>query len=371
MIIAPIFPPVTGGAATYYGLLTRGLLASGVVTDITVITENCSERNSDVATTRSIEVIPLFPFRAGGKKSKFLQYLLYGIQNLLYVFIPYLVRKHKPDVVIVHSSFHNFFNLVIAPVVNRVSKKVPVIADVRDHQLPVRLLRQLEPYHALIACSLNVRDHIQQAGTLAGRITHIPVIQEIMETPRVSANRTLDKYELTQESYLLYAGLIKTGKGIELLMQAYEELCSRGCELKLVIVGEYKDSSLLKRVISVPGVQWLGPVAREELLDLMSCCSMALNLSGSEGMPRTSLEALALGVRVLLPKGIPEFEEHCKDYVVCSSQPALVASQIERLLLNPPMHNYPIEDHAPDFVLCKYEELFKKLLSEFKNGAAH
>ena len=371
MIVTPLFPPVTGGAATYYGLLSDGLLANGVVKHITVITENCSERKSDEAAARDIEVIPLFPFRAGGKKSKFLQYSLYGVQNLLYIFIPYLVRKHKPDVVIFHSSFHNFFNLIIARVINRISKKVPVIADVRDHQLPARLLKQLEPYHALIACSLNVRNHIQQAGSLAGRITHIPVIQETMETPRMSADGTLDKYELTDESYLLYAGLIKDGKGIELLIQTYEELCSRGCALKLVIVGEYKDSSLLKRVLSVPGVQWLGPVVREELLDLMSCSSMALNLSGSEGMPRTSLEALALGVRVLLPKGIPEFEEYCKDYVVCSSQPVLVASQIERLLLNPPMHNYPIEEHAPDFVLRRYEELFKKLLSEFKDEAIH
>ena len=103
----------------------------------------------------------------------------------------------------------------------------------------------------------------------------------------------------------------------------------------------------------------------------MSCSSMAVNLSTSEGMPRTSLEALALGIRVLLPKGIPEFEEHCKDYVVCSSQPDLVASQIEKLLLIPSMHNYPIEKHAPDFVLSKYEALFKKLLSEFESGSIH
>ncbi len=336
MIVTPIFPPVTGGAATYYGLLSRGLLANGVVKHITVITEKCSERSSNVTAAQDMEIIPLFPYRAGGKKNKFLQYSLYGIQNILYVFIPYLVCKHKPDIVIFHSSFHNFFNLIIAPVVNKISKKVPVIADIRDHQLPVQQLKQLEPYHALIACSLNVRNHIQQAGSLTSRINHIPVIQESMTVPRTFANRSLEKYELTQESYLLYAGLIKADKGIELLMQTYKTLRSRGCALKLIFIGEYKDSRLLKRVLSIPGVQWLGPVKREELLDLMSCCSMALNLSGSEGMPRTSLEALALGVRVLLPKGVPEFEEYCKDNVVCSSQPELVASQIEKLLLNPP-----------------------------------
>jgi glycosyltransferase involved in cell wall biosynthesis len=369
MIITPIYPPVAGGAATYYGLLSRGLLANGSVKHVTVITEYYGGRNCDEFAAENIEVVSLFPFRAGGKKNKIQQYLLYGMQNLLYMFIPYLVRKHKPDVVIVHSSFHNFFNLIIAPVVRRLSTKVPLIADVRDHQLPAQQLKQLEPYHALIACSLNICNHIQQSEILAGRISHIPVIQESIGVSRQSAIRTLDKYELAQDSYLLYAGLIKADKGIELLMQTYEVLCSRGCTLKLIIVGEYKDSRLLKRLLSIPGVRWLGPVVREELLDLMSCSSMSINLSSSEGMPRTSLEALALGVQVLLPKGIPEFDEHCKGSVVCSTAPELVASQIERLLLSQPEHNYPIEEHAPDYVLSKYEQLFDKLISEFRSGS--
>jgi glycosyltransferase involved in cell wall biosynthesis len=369
MIITPIFPPVAGGAATYYGLLTSGLLANGSVEHVTVITEYFRGRKRDEAAVQNIEIVSLFPYRAGGKKSKFQQYFLYGVQNLLYIFIPLLVRKHKPDVVIVHSSFHNFFNLVIAPVVRRIAKKVAVISDVRDHQLPVKQLKQLEVYHAIIACSLNVRDHIQQDGMFTGHIRHIPVIQEPMTVPRAGASRSLDKYELTNESYFLYAGLIKEGKGIELLMHTYEKLRSRGCKLELIITGENKDSRLLKRLLSITGVRWLGPVEREELLDLMSCSSMALNLSGSEGMPRTSLEALALGVPVLLPQGIPEFVEHCKDYVVCSSDPELVASQIEKLLLDLPVHDYPVKDHAPAEVLGKYEELFNNVVTRFNGGS--
>ena len=307
MIITPLFPPIMGGAATYYGLLTRGLLASDVIRHVTVVTENSSERNSNAILSPDIDVISLFPYRAGGHKNKVLQFFLYGIQNLLYVFIPYLVRKHKPDLVIIHSSFHNFFNLMV-PVVEKISKKVPIIADVRDHQLPTQQLKQLESYHALIVCSLNVYNHILQDSALMGRANHIPVIQELMNVPRTHANNTLDKYGLKRESYLLYAGLIKAGKGIDLLLKTYEELCSRGCTLKLIVIGGSKDNQLLKRTLSIPGVQWLGPVPRGELLDLMSCSSMAVNLSTSEGMPRTSLEALALGIRVLLPKGIPEFE---------------------------------------------------------------
>lgn len=368
MVITPLFPPVMGGASTYYGLLTRGLLAKGVVKHVTIITENSSERNNASALSPDIDVIPLFPYRAGGHKRKSLQFLLYGIQNLLYVFIPYLVRKHKPDLVIVHSSFHNFFNLM-APVIKLISNKVPVIADVRDHQLPVKRLGQLESYHALVVCSLNVYNHILQASTLTQRVNHIPVIQEVMNVPRNCASATLEKYGLKHGSYLLYAGLIKADKGIDLLLNTYESLCSRGSALQLVIVGGSKDNLLLKRILSVSGVQWLGPVPREELLDLLSSCSMAVNLSNSEGMPRTSLEALALGVRVLLPKGIPEFEKYCQDNVVCSSDPEFVAQQIEKLLFNTTACHYPIEEHFPDFVLSKYECLFKKLLYEYKNGS--
>lgn len=367
LIITPIFPPSTGGAATYYDQLIHGLLSGGIVKRITVVTERIPGLpNYEPCDVRGIEVIRLFPYRAGGRLNKLSQYARYGIQNLLYALIAYLVLKRRPDVVLIHSSFHNYFNL-LTPVVRHISKIVPVISDVRDHQLPTGRLYQLEYSHALIACSLNVLGHIRKRESLIGRTVHIPVLQEKLE-PRKHAIQTLEKYSLHQVPYLLYAGLIKPDKGIDLLLSAYELLSSRGWGEKLVLVGLAKDSMLLRRALSIPGVRYLGPISRDELLDLMSCSRLVINLSGSEGMPRTSLEAMALGVRVIAPSGIPEFERYCPDSVACSADPELVASQIENLLSKPMQNEYPIDQHATDAVLIQYERLFEKVCSEFKVG---
>ncbi len=307
-----------------------------------------------------IRVIRLFPHRAGGQMGKLSQYARYAIQNIQYWWLPRLVREANPDVVLVHSSFHNFYNL-LTPVVRYIATSIPVIADIRDYHMPARRLSQLGSYHALIACSLNVLAHIKKQNGLAGRTVHIPVVQEKIDPIRPQAGVTLDKYKLIRNSYLLFAGLIKPEKGIDLLLKTYDVLRARGCSEQLLLVGLIKDVALLKRALKTPGVRILGAVSREELLDLMSCARMNINLSASEGMPRTSLEALALGTQTLLPKGIPEFERYCPQSVACASDPELVATQIENILAKRLQSDYPIEQHDPSAVLIQYRALFDKI----------
>lgn len=367
LIITPIFPPIPGGAATYYELLSSGLISRGIVDKVTVVTEYCEGRDVEQYARNNIDLISLFPYRAGGSKNKIVQYFLYAVQNALYFLIPYLVYKKRPDIILIHSSFHNFINLTISPVVKYVSSKVPVISDVRDHQMPENMLKYLRPYQAVIACSLNVLNHVKRSKTLANRLIHIPIIQERINLAESGVMDTLQEFNLTKSRYLLYAGLIKSGKGIKLLIETYQELRQRGVAYDLVVVGQCKDHDLLTSLSSIPGVHYLGPVQREKLLHLVSCSAISLNLSGSEGMPRTSLEALAIGVKVLLPQGIPEFEDCCADAVMCSKDPLYIASQIETILSNESVYHYPVENHDPDSVLRQYEELFKRVVDDFKH----
>jgi len=365
LIITPIFFPTTGGAATYYELLARGLLSSGEVERVTVISERLPGYvNREMDENNKIELIRLFPHRAGGAFNKLSQYVRYAIQNVKYTSLPKLIREQKPDVVLVHSGFHNFINL-LAPIICQISKSFPIVADVRDHQMPLHRLRQLRHYHALIACSLNVLEHIGLFDYLTERAIHIPVLQENLLRERSGSGRTLAKYHLTSKSFFLYAGLVKPGKGIDLLISTYEVLRSRGHTEELILAGVGKDFALLKKASSVPGVRLIGGMPREELLDLMAHSRMVMNLSASEGMPRTCLEGVALGVHVLMPKGVPEFDRYCPDSVVCSSEPELVASQIEELLAAPADNRYPIHQHEISHVLTQYINLFNDVRSRF------
>jgi glycosyltransferase involved in cell wall biosynthesis len=369
LIISPIYAPTRGGAATYYGLLAEGLLASGEVTKVTIITERvpgqpCQEQNNG----GSLCIIRMFPHRAGRHLEPIQLYWRYALQNFQYAFLPALVTGIRPDIMLVHSSLHIYPN-TIHPFIRFFSRKIPVIADVRDQQIPISRMRQLDSYSALIVCSLNVMAHIARSPVLATKVTHIPVIQEHINSDRKTLSQTLIKYDLQNRRYLLFAGLIKQAKGVGLLLDTFTELCARGFDGELVIAGFCKDESLMHQAINAPKVRIIGPVPRDELLDMMSQALININISTSEGMPRTSLESLALGAKVLLPSGIPEFDQNCPKAVVRNNNSHEVADQIQELLS---CENdgvcYPIELHDIHIIIPRYIELFKLQVAIFKKG---
>jgi glycosyltransferase involved in cell wall biosynthesis len=366
LIITPIFEPTTGGAATYYALLTEGLLASGAVKKVTIITERVpGQSNKEQKNDGRLCIIRMFPHRAGRHLRRFQLYWRYSIQNFQYAFLPALVSRIRPDIMLAHSSLHIYPN-VLHPLIPLFNRHFPVIADVRDQQLPISRLRQLEPYTALIACSLNAMLHIAHSSVLATKATHIPVIQEHINRDRPTLSETLIKYGLHNRRYLLFSGLIKQAKGVGLLLETFKELCVRGFDAELAIVGFSKDEGLMRQAMNTPRVRTVGALPREELLDLMSGSLMNINMSSSEGMPRTSLEALALGTKVLLPSGIPEFEQHCPGVVVRSSNHWDVANQIQSLLLYQNTGEcYPIKTHDSREIIPRYIELFQSQVATF------
>lgn len=367
LIITPIYPPTTGGAATYYALLAEGLLASGEVAKVTLITERVSGRpNLELKNGGCLRIIRMFPHRAGRHLGRLSLYWRYALQNLQYVLLPWIVARIKPDIMLVHSSLHIYPN-ALHPLIRWFSHRFPVVADVRDQQLPVSRMRQLDCYTALIVCSLNVKTHISRSSVLEAKTTHIPVIQEHITNDRSALSQTLAKYGLKNRCYLLFSGLIKQAKGVGLLLDTFSELCARGFDAELVLAGFSKDDDLMRQAINTPRVRTIGALPREELLDLMSGALMNINMSASEGMPRTSLEAMALRTKVLLPSGIPEFEQYCPNAIVRSHQPQEVADQIQALLAGHDHgQSYPIGMHDSRVIMGRYVELFRSQVIEFK-----
>jgi glycosyltransferase involved in cell wall biosynthesis len=361
LIITPIFYPTVGGAATYYNLLINGLLNAGIIKSAIVITERTQEQSSHIFIEGgSVEVVRLFPARAGINLNRFYQYVKYGFQNILYIYIPFIVKKHRPDVILVHSSFHNFPN-ILTPVIRYLSNKNIIISDVRDHQMKYKELVKLKYYHEIIACSVNVFNYLNQCREYNKPPLYIPVVQEKINIIKSNAVLTLCRYDLTYGSYFIFAGLLKANKGVELLLNTYKLLRNCGYSEKLVLAGLSKDENLRKQALNTPGVVVLGAISRLDLLELMSGSKMVINISVSEGMPRTSLEALALGVRTMLPQGIPEFEKFCSEFVAESNNANALAGQIQSLLSRSSCNKYPIQNHYPDAVLQLYKNLFNSL----------
>lgn len=362
IILTPIFPPASGGAATYYETLSRALLEAGVARQISIISERFpGEPARTTDSSGRLRVIRLFPHRAGGALSKFSQGARYCWQNVQYRLLPELIASSGGDTVLVHSSFQNFGNL-LGPILERLRNKALLIADVRDHQMPAsKVGRRLESYHRIIACSENVAAHVALHSKLCARLVVIPIPQQSVEIGDTQEHRQIvTDAGLQPWRYILYAGLIKRRKGIELLLDAHQSYRRQEPYLDLVLVGSGKDPRLLSRAESLPGVRLLGPVEHSRLLVLMKFAALNVNLSSSEGMPRVSLEALAVGSRVILPPGVPEFRRFCLPWVAASDHdPDVLAHQFRSVLSGPATSGYPLERHSIAQTLPLYAELLE------------
>ena len=350
VIICPLFHGSGSGSATYYRLLAEEFIKKGVL--VTIISDY---EQGDF----SGQYISLFPARCGRDRHPLRDRFYYLEQNLTYFQLPRIVHQQVPDVLLVHSSFYNFpglFNFVM----KGIRKKFHglMVADVRDQLLPKKKIPLLNIYDKIIACSLNVCSHLRNNGADKEKVVHIPVLQEDLKIDKKNTEQILRHFGLAEQGYIFYAGLIKEAKGIDVLLKAYiNYLQSSG--LKLVLAGHNKCiRSETLRLLHHPNVLYVGNQDRNTVLVLMSKASVCVNFSLSEGMPRASLEAISIGCPVVLPRGIPEFDHYCPEFVIKYERPEMVAEQISKIIAHKVKANYPIEIHSPENVIPKYQELF-------------
>ncbi len=360
LIVTPLFPPAVGGASTYYRILTDQLLSKNVVRRIVVVTERCAGA-PDVAKLKGDKLIihRIFPERAGKDRERWLQYPKYIIQNVLYFRLPALCVKYAIDKMLIHGGLHNRFNTIWVAQRIAACLGIPSIADIRDVQLPGSRFYQLRSYEHIVCCSSLVEQYIGQDPTLATRSILLPVIQERITRPvEKEIAHTVGKYGLDGIEFLLYVGLIRREKGIDALLEIFHQVRQQYPALHLVLAGNLRDrGGLGDAVRHVDGVRSIGPISRREVLALLSKCRAAINVSPSEGMPRSSLEAMALGVPVILPPGIPEFDECCPDVVHDPSDLYRTVSILVRMLETGMMCRYPLEMHYPEDVIPKYARI--------------
>lgn len=362
VIVTPIFPPATGGAATYYRLLCDALIQRQMVEHITVVTEAFPQQPaSQNLNDGRLHILRIFPHRAGGTTSKARQYWLYALQNLQYLTLPRIVDTAAADVVLIHSSFHNQLNL-LHMILPSLKRRARLIADIRDHQMPRANFGQMKSYSRIVACSHSVMSHLATDPTLASNAKYIPIPQEPLTPPSAEACSIMDeRTALTNKAFILFAGLIKQDKGIDLLLDAYEILRTQMSDAPdLVLVGIGKDKALVARANQMSGVRHLGPMNRQDLLTLLYRASLVVNLSSSEGMPRICLEAMALNRPVILPRHIPEFEQQAPDSVAASDDnPDVIAAQMRDTLVLEKKALYRIDQHHIDNVVGEYESLLQ------------
>lgn len=121
--------------------------------------------------------------------------------------------------------------------------------------------------------------------------------------------------------YFLYLGNVKPHKGLRTLLEAYMMARAKGCERKLVIVGEYSsfktgeedllaDADNEKKIIT-----FTGKISDNELIDVIINAAALVQPSEYEGFGIPPLEAMSLGTPCII-SDIPVFKELYADFPV-------------------------------------------------------
>lgn len=152
----------------------------------------------------------------------------------------------------------------------------------------------------------------------------------------------LKKLNLENKPYILYLGRIHPKKGIEILLNSFSKLSRIDDKIYLIIAGSGENDYVqqikqtVKNLNLINRVKFTGFVTHDEKLTLLNSAKLFSLLSKSDIHPRSLLEALTMGIPVIISKesDYPEVEEYNAGMIVNYDLKEIVHA-FEKLLDNP------------------------------------
>jgi len=118
-------------------------------------------------------------------------------------------------------------------------------------------------------------------------------------------NAFLRKYHLKQP-FILYAGRIEKGKGIQDLIHYFEEYSSRKPDLELILIGK-----LFMKIPESQRLRYIGFVPSEDKNAAMRSAALTVHPSYLESLCMAALESLAAGTPILVQERTEPLKDHC------------------------------------------------------------
>ena len=118
-----------------------------------------------------------------------------------------------------------------------------------------------------------------------------------------------------QKPYLLYLGRISRGKGVDQLIKWMGTKQLRAFNFELILAGHLEPD--LKELANLPHVTYAGHVSPEEKSRLISNAFAVVNPSSHESLSLITLEALALGIPVLVNQQSEVLDYYSKEVPTC------------------------------------------------------
>ncbi|HXQ23010.1 MAG TPA: glycosyltransferase family 4 protein [Candidatus Acidoferrales bacterium] len=356
LIVTPLYPPATGGAATYFGMVVPELLACATVERLTVLTERLSDQPGEW-TDGKLRILRRLPSRISvPPRNRGSHAAGYALTQLWFALqLPRLVRRLRVDLIDVHTRYRG-------PLVYTALRRsgVPIIADLHDKMTRPATLKGIADW--LLCCGEGVQRFAVAGGFPVDRIVFVRLPMAAPDVPSADRVAALRRHHgLGDVPYLLFVGDITSSKGVYELLAAYRQWRSEPPQARLAFAGTNREGTrFLRQIQHTPGATYLGRMPHEDALALMRAAEIVVLPSRSEGLPYVILEAVALGARVIAPPGVPEFDAHLQGAVLPEvSVPAIVRLLTMVWARHDPTR-YPLALHEPRRAVQSLLELYTR-----------
>lgn len=363
--IGTSYYPAPGGAATYCRLIGEQFDRMDAIQQTVLLVEAFpGQPEVTKGPSGRFEVRRVFPFRGGSDKKDTSVYARYALQNLVLLKVPALARRMHADIAIIHS-WHFIHPSVISLVARRLRNQgVKLVADMRDTFLPPHHFQRLNDFGALICCGLRVTAHFAADSRLSGKLHHLPVPVEATDASASQTKETLRQFDLVEDGYIFAPVGVHRDKRFPLLYDAWRRLLDQGGQYDLVVAGRNRDwEGRFARQHSNGRLILAGALAKEPLHGLYKAAALSINPSNFESLGRVPVEAIQYGKPLIFASGVPEFDGFPSDYICTTDDPAVLATQMMRVINKKELGvSFDLSQHAPAVIAQRMYCLFADLL---------
>jgi len=294
ILVTTHYPPMVGGAATFFSLLARALVNRGY--RVIVLTTRLTGFPL-VRTEEKIEVRRTIPALEAAPPvvRKWIQVIVTFTQLLG-------LMARRPGVVHVHASK----SVTVGAGLFSKLTRIPIVFEVQDFLSRPWALR-LGVRRRYIATGQPITDHLQRLGIPSTDIVTIPSI------PPDEARRPIPvRPSHPACTYAFIGELHRAIKGEDVLLRAFQAVHQKSSEARLLIYGDGPDRAVDEAFVKELGletvVMFRGVLDARRLLEAIDDVDVVVLASHTEGMPRVILEAFSRGKPVIATRvgGIPE-----------------------------------------------------------------
>ena len=367
LMIISQFYPLLGGAEVQAQLLACGLIKRGM--KVSVLTRKLK----GLPRHEIIEGIPVY------REIKTIDWgFLWGICYIVSVFM-FLYKKRK-DYDIIHCHIIQGFHTIVSILFKYIFKK-KVIAKMSSsgETSDFTLLKEVKFGRLFLRCIRNVDAIISVCKKSTEEILESGFPKDILiEIPNGVDTHKFFKdvqRERKNQNNIIYVGRLDNYKGVNYLLSGFKDVLSKVDNVKLTIVGNGPDESLLMDMANnlriKDNVVFKG--RQEDILSELYVADIFVLPSLSEGMSNVLLEAMSCGLPVVATSvgGNGDLiKDRCNGILIEPRNSMKLSAALLELLENEELakklgkeaRKTVKENYSMDHIVDKYVELYSRLV---------